>query len=85
MSNRDWASTLEFEDLIIKAEANGASEWILSSQRRTEVFLVEKARQRGKHISYFILSHPIRLFLCFLFFYEQFLDATGRGGRTGND
>ena len=42
MSSRDWANTPELEKLAVKAEANGASIWTLSTERRTRTFLEEK-------------------------------------------
>ncbi len=56
MSNRDWADTPELEELIVKALANGADDWTLSTKRRTELFLAEKERQQGQQ------QRPIRLF-----------------------
>ena len=56
--NRDWANTSDLEDLIAKALANNAEEWILASERRTRTFLAEKERLQGKFrpVFSFVLS-----------------------------
>ena len=53
MSNRYWADTPELEELIVKAEALGASDWTLSTQHRTELFLAEKERLQGTIIHHY--------------------------------
>ena len=59
MSNRDWADTPELEELIVKALANGADDWTVSTQHRTEAFLAEKERLQGKIIHHYFSYHII--------------------------
>ena len=67
MADRSWATTPDLEDLIVKALANGADAWTVSTESRTRGFLAEKERLQGE-VSFIPIIHSfIVLRLVFVF------------------
>jgi hypothetical protein len=68
MADRSWATTPDLEVLIVKALANGADDWTMSTEARTRSFLSEKERLQGE-VSFIPIIHSFIVLhlICCLF------------------